>query len=62
MQVSAEDLLRVLADAGWELRPGTSHGTIAVKAGRMILVPRPHGKHLLPVYVRRVVKVIEEVK
>jgi hypothetical protein len=60
--VSVDDLLRVLADSGWQVRPGTLHGTIAERAGRTILVPRAHGKHPLPVYVRRAIKVIEEVK
>ncbi len=52
----------MLADSGWQVRPGTLHGTIAEKAGRTILVPRAHGKHLLPVSVRQAVKLIEEVK
>jgi len=58
--VSAEELLAVLAEHGWTLRAGTRHGTIAQKGARTILVPRPHGKHVLSVYVRRAVQVIEE--
>lgn len=58
--VTPEELAAVLRDHGWELRAGTLHGTIAVKGSRTFHFPRPHGKHLLPVYVRRAVKVIEE--
>ncbi len=58
--VTPEVMASVLRDHGWELRPGTLHGTIAVKGSRTFHFPRPHGKHLLPVYVRRALKVIEE--
>ena len=58
--VTPEELAAVLRDHGWELRPGTLHGTIAVKGSRTFHFPRPHGKHLLAVYVRRAVKIIEE--
>jgi len=58
--VTAEELLPVLEAYGWRLRAGTRHGTIAQLADRTVLVPRPHGRFLLPVYVKRVVKVLEE--
>ncbi len=58
--VTPEEMAGVLRDLGWELRPGTLHGTIAVKGSRTFHFPRPHGKHLLPVYVRQAVKIIEE--
>ena len=58
--VTLEELTAVLREHGWTLRAGTRHGTIAAKGSRTFHVPRPHTKHLLPVYVRRAVRVIEE--
>jgi len=58
--VTAAELLRVLRAAGWQARGRTKHGTIVRRGDRTFLVPRPHGSHLLPVYVRKVVKILEE--
>jgi hypothetical protein len=60
--VTSEELLAVFAARGWHVRSGTRHGAIVEKSGRTHLVPRPHGKHLLPVYVQRAIRLIEEVK
>jgi hypothetical protein len=60
--VTADELLGVFAARGWTVRAGTRHGSIVEKAGHTHLVPRPHGKHLLPVYVQRAIRLIEEVK
>lgn len=58
--VTYRELLGVLEQQGWSVREGTLHGAIVVKNARTFLVPRAHGPHLLPVYVRRVVRMIEE--
>ncbi len=58
--VAPEELEAVLRAHGWQLRQDTLHGTIAVKGSRTFHFPRPHGKHLLAVYVRRAAKIIEE--
>ena len=60
--VTPEELLAVFAARGWHVRRGTRHGAIVEKAGHTHLVPRAHGKHLLPVYVQRAIRLIEEVK
>lgn len=58
--VTPEELAQVLREHGWILQPGTRHGTIAQQGARTFHFPRPHGKHLLPVYVRRAVRIVEE--
>lgn len=60
--VAVTDLRRVLEENGWTIRGGTEHGYVATHSltGRTFPFPRPHDKHLLPVYVREAVKVIEE--
>ena len=55
-----KDVLAVLRAAGWDVREGTRHGTIVRKGERTLLVPRPHGPYLLPVYVRKIVRMLEE--
>jgi predicted RNA binding protein YcfA (HicA-like mRNA interferase family) len=60
--VTAKELLNVLEAHGWRLRKHTKHGTIAERQGRTVLVPRPHGNYLLPVYVRRVAKLLREAR
>jgi len=60
--VTPEELLAIFAARGWQIRSGTRHGAIVEKAGRTHLVPRAHGKHLLVVYVRRAIRLIEEVE
>lgn len=60
--VTADELLAVFARQGWAIRGGTRHGTIVAKGERTHLVPRPHDKHLLAVYVRRAIRLMEEVK
>jgi hypothetical protein len=60
--VTADELLGVFAARGWIVRAGTRHGSIVEKAGHTHLVLRPHGTHLLPVYVQRAIRLIEEVK
>ena len=58
--VTYEELRRVLEDEGWTIREGTEHGAIAHKGDRTFHLPRPHTKHLLAVYVRRAIRIIEE--
>jgi hypothetical protein len=60
--VTPEELLGVFAAQGWQVRAGTRHGAIVEKSGHTHLVPRAHDKHLLPVYVQRAIRLIEEVK
>ena len=59
---TTEDLASILEAYGWEVRGGTLHGFVAVHrvTGRTFPFPRPHDKHLLPVYVRSAIKLIEE--
>ena len=58
--VTATELLAVFAAHRWQAREGTTHGTIVRKGVRTLLIPRPHGKHLLPIYVKRAIKILEE--
>lgn len=56
------ELLKVLNDHGWSIREGTKEGAIVQAGDRTFVVPRPHGKHLLPVYVRHAARLIREVE
>lgn len=58
--VTTADVLGVVRAAGWQTREGTKHGTIVRRGERTFLVPRSHGPHLLPVYVRKVVRILEK--
>lgn len=54
------ELLAVLRELGFEVREGTRHGAIAVRGTLRLTVPRPHGKHVKPVYVRLALKALRE--
>lgn len=58
--VTYGELRKVLEDHGWAVREGTRHGAIAQKRDRTFAFPRPHGSRLLPAYVRRAIRMIEE--
>ncbi|MDP9264666.1 MAG: hypothetical protein M3O91_00905 [Chloroflexota bacterium] len=42
------------------MRERTKHGAIVQKGKRTLMIPRPHGAQRHPVYVRKVIRSIEE--
>lgn len=55
--VRLDDLLAVLRDNGFTVREGTKHGYVAQRGSRTMTIPRHHAV-VLPVYVKRAVKLI----
>jgi hypothetical protein len=60
-QVRFGDIEKILLNLGYEKRQdGTSHAIFGLKGKPSILVPKPHGPFVLPVYVKRFLRQLDE--